>query len=114
MSSIPGHYVIFWELKAKEGNDRLEVDPRIMEECCYRMEESLNYIYRSYRKQNCIAALEMRVVKQASFDALMDYYVSRGASVSQYKTPICLNSKEAVEFLNSEVMGKFFSPKTPI
>ncbi|KAK8648777.1 hypothetical protein V6N13_129520 [Hibiscus sabdariffa] len=112
-SSIPGHYVLFWELKTKEGDNSLEVDPRIMEECCYRMEESLNYIYRNYRKQNCIAALEMRVVKQASFDALMDYYVSRGASVSQYKTPICLNSKEAVEFLNSKVMGKFFSPRIP-
>ncbi|KAK8705836.1 hypothetical protein V6N13_049422 [Hibiscus sabdariffa] len=113
-SSIPGHYVLFWELKAKEGNDRLEVDPRIMEECCYRMEESLNYIYRSYRKQNAIAALELRVVKQGSFVALMDYYVSRGAPVSQYKTPSCLNSKEDVEFLNSEVMGKFFSPKPPM
>ncbi|KAK8648779.1 hypothetical protein V6N13_129522 [Hibiscus sabdariffa] len=113
-SSIPGHYVLFWELKAKEGDNSLEVDPRIMEECCYRMEESLNYIYRSNRKQNAIAALEMRVVKQGSFDVLMDYYVSRGASMSQYKTPTCLNSKEAIEILDSRVMGKFFSPKTPM
>ncbi|KAK8705838.1 hypothetical protein V6N13_049424 [Hibiscus sabdariffa] len=112
-SSIPGHYVVFWELKAKEGNDD-EVDPRVMEECCYRMEESLNYIYRRYRKQNCIAALEMRVVKQGSFDVLMDYYVSGGASMSQYKTPSCLNSKQAIEILDSRVMGKFFSPKTPM
>ncbi|KAK8648782.1 hypothetical protein V6N13_129525 [Hibiscus sabdariffa] len=44
-SSIPGHYVVFWELKAKEDDNSLELDPRIMEECCYRMEESLNYIY---------------------------------------------------------------------
>ncbi|KAK8648783.1 hypothetical protein V6N13_129526 [Hibiscus sabdariffa] len=114
-SSIPGHYVVFWELKAKEGNDgQHQLDPRVMEECCYRMEESLNYIYRSYRKQNAIAALEMRVVRQGSFDALMDYYVSGGATMSQYKTPSCLNSKEAIEILESRVMGKFFSPKTPM
>ncbi|KAE8673577.1 Indole-3-acetic acid-amido synthetase GH3.17 [Hibiscus syriacus] len=33
-SSTPGHYVIFWELKPKEGNDCNEVDPKVMEECC--------------------------------------------------------------------------------
>ncbi|KAL4271522.1 hypothetical protein GQ457_13G000750 [Hibiscus cannabinus] len=105
----------FLERQPKEGKDgQHQLDPRIMEECCYRMEESLNYIYRNFRKQNCIAALEMRVVKQASFDVLMDYYVSRGASMSQYKTPTCLNSREAIEILDSRVVGKFFSPKTPI
>ncbi|GMJ10502.1 Gretchen Hagen 3.17 [Hibiscus trionum] len=114
-SSIPGHYVLFWELKAKEGKDGQDpVDPKVMEKCCYRVEESLDYIYRSYRKQNAIAALEIRVVKQASFDVLMDYYVSRGASMSQYKTPTCLKSKEAIEILDSKVMGRFFSPKTPM
>ncbi|KAL1185266.1 hypothetical protein V6Z11_A01G103800 [Gossypium hirsutum] len=61
--SIPGHYVLFWELKAKQGNDSIELDQKIMEECCYRMEEALYYIYRSCRKQNAIAALEIRVVK---------------------------------------------------
>ncbi|MBA0580179.1 hypothetical protein Gorai_022408, partial [Gossypium raimondii] len=59
-SSIPGHYVVFWELKAKEGNDNIvELDRTIMTECCSRMEESLDFIYRLYRKENAIAALEM-------------------------------------------------------
>ncbi|XWS52081.1 hypothetical protein CRYUN_Cryun11dG0036600 [Craigia yunnanensis] len=113
-SSTPGHYVLFWELKVKEGNNIKELDPKIMVDCCFRMEESLNYIYKIYRKGNAIAALEIRVVEQGAFDALMDYYVSQGASLSQYKTPSCMKSKEALKILDSRVIGKFFSPKAPI
>ncbi|KAE8704265.1 Indole-3-acetic acid-amido synthetase GH3.17 [Hibiscus syriacus] len=111
-SLIPGHYVLFWELKPKEGNERQELDPKIMAECRYRMEESLNYIYRSYRKQNAIAALEIRVVKQGSFDALTDYYVSLGASMSQYKTPSCIKSKEAIDILDSKTHTQEVDPTT--
>ncbi|KAE8673578.1 Indole-3-acetic acid-amido synthetase GH3.17 [Hibiscus syriacus] len=113
-SSTPGHYVILWELKPKEGNDCNEVDPKVMEECCSRIEDSLHFTYRLYRKENIIAALEIRVVKQGTFEALMDYFVSQGASLSQYKTPICLKSEEALEILDSRVIAKFFSPTTPI
>ncbi|OMO73263.1 GH3 auxin-responsive promoter [Corchorus olitorius] len=110
-SSTPGHYVIFWEVKANEGNGVKELDPKVMVECCSRMEESLSYIYKSYRKENAIAALEIRVVKHGTFDALMDYYVSQGTSMNQYKTPSCIKSKEALKILDSRVVGKFFSPK---
>ncbi|KAK8559629.1 hypothetical protein V6N13_016370 [Hibiscus sabdariffa] len=113
-SSTPGHYVIFWELKAKEGNNGKELDPKVMEECCSRIEDSLHFTYRMYRRENIIAALEIRVVKQGTFEALMDYFISRGASLSQYKTPVCIKSKEALEILDSRVLGKFFSPKTPM
>ncbi|MBA0641457.1 hypothetical protein Goklo_026001, partial [Gossypium klotzschianum] len=89
------HYVVFWELKAKEGKDNIvELDRTIMTECCSRMEESLDFIYRLYRKENAIAALEMKVLKQGSFEALMDYHVSQGASLSQYKGPTCINPEE--------------------
>ncbi|KAK8527018.1 hypothetical protein V6N12_054246 [Hibiscus sabdariffa] len=113
-SSIPGHYVIFWELKAKEDKDSQELDPKIMEDCCYRMEESFGYIYRMCRNQNIVAALEIRVVEEGSFDALMDFSVSRGTSMAQYKTPSCINSKEAFNILDSNVTAKFFSPQKPI
>ncbi|KAK8672867.1 hypothetical protein V6N13_111224 [Hibiscus sabdariffa] len=113
-SSAPGHYVLFWELKEKEGNHCTEPDPKIMVECCVRMEESLHYTYKIYRKKNIIAPLEIRVVKQGSFEALMDYYVSKGASFSQYKRPSCIKSKEALKILDSVVIGKFFSPKPPL
>ncbi|XVE80119.1 hypothetical protein DITRI_Ditri14bG0113600 [Diplodiscus trichospermus] len=113
-SSTPGHYVLFWELKVTEGNNIKELDTKIMVECCSRMEESLNYTYKIHRKGNAIAALEIRVVKQGTFVALMDYYVSQGASLSQYKAPSCIKSKEALKILDSRVVGKFFSPKPPV
>ncbi|EOY13042.1 hypothetical protein QUC31_002116 [Theobroma cacao] len=114
MSSTPGHYVLFWELKVKEDNDNKEFDPKMMVECCSRMEESLTYTYKIYRQQNAIAPLEIRVVKQGTFDALMDYYVSQGASMNQYKAPSCIKSKEALKILDSRVIGKFFSLKAPL
>ncbi|XP_021287734.1 indole-3-acetic acid-amido synthetase GH3.17-like [Herrania umbratica] len=110
--STPGHYILFWELKTKESNDMKEPDPKIMVECCSSVEESLNYTYRMYRKETIIAPLELRVVKQGTFDALMDYYVSQGASMNQYKGPSCIKSKEAIKILDSRVMGKFFSAET--
>ncbi|KAK8716290.1 hypothetical protein V6N13_043605 [Hibiscus sabdariffa] len=113
-SSAPGHYVLYWELKEKERNHCTEPDAKIMVECCFRMEESLHYTYQIYRKKNIIAALEIRVVKQGTFEALMDYYVSEGASLSQYKRPSCIKSKEALKILDSRVTGKFFSPKSPL
>ncbi|KAG8501752.1 hypothetical protein CXB51_003952 [Gossypium anomalum] len=112
-SSAPGHYVLFWEIKGKEGKHCKELDPKIMVECCSRMEESLHYTYKIYRKRNIIAALEIRVVKQGSFEALMDYYVSKGTSLSQYKKPNCIKSEEALKILDSRVIGKYFSPKPP-
>ncbi|KAK8506432.1 hypothetical protein V6N12_034164 [Hibiscus sabdariffa] len=112
-SSTPGHYVIFWELKAKEGNNGKELDPKVMEACCFRIEDSLHFTYRMYRKENIIAALEIRIVKQGTFEALMDYFVSRGASLSQYKTPICIKPKAALKILDSRVIAKFFSHKAP-
>ncbi|TYJ38109.1 hypothetical protein E1A91_A05G421000v1 [Gossypium mustelinum] len=69
-SSALGHYVLFWEIKGKEGKNCKELDPKIMVECCSRMEESLHYTYKIYRKQG-------------SFEVLMDYYVSKGTSLSQ-------------------------------
>ncbi|KAK6230597.1 hypothetical protein QUC31_002115 [Theobroma cacao] len=110
-SSTPGYYVLFWELKRKESNDTKELDPKIMVECCSRMEESLNYTYKVYRKENTIAPLEIRVVKEGTFDALMDYYVSQGVSMSQYKAPSCIKSKEVMKILDSGVIGKFSNPE---
>ncbi|KAF3430890.1 hypothetical protein FNV43_RR25620 [Rhamnella rubrinervis] len=114
--SIPGHYVLFWELKMKGHNNvvEAELDGNIMEECCSRVEEWLDSVYRRCRKKDkSIGPLEIRVVKQGSFDALMDFCVSQGSSVNQYKTPRCIRSEEVINILNSRVVGKFFSQKTP-
>ncbi|MFQ6635452.1 hypothetical protein Gotur_010561 [Gossypium turneri] len=111
-SLTPGRYVLFWELKMKGSNDLPKLDAKIMEQCCCMVEESFDFTYKSHRKGGAISALELRVVKHGTFDELMDFYVSKGVSVAQYKPPSCLKSEEAVKILNSGMVGKFFSPKT--
>ncbi|XP_059445947.1 indole-3-acetic acid-amido synthetase GH3.17-like [Corylus avellana] len=113
-SSIPGHYVLFWELKMKGNNDLPELDEAIMEQCCSIVEDSLDYVYRRCRKKdNSIGPLEIRVVKHGTFDALMDLCVSQGSSVNQYKTPRCIKSEEAFNILDARVVGRFFSKNVP-
>ncbi|KAE8673001.1 Indole-3-acetic acid-amido synthetase GH3.17 [Hibiscus syriacus] len=113
-SSIPGHYVIFWELTSKGSNHVPVLDPKLMEQCCSVVEESLDSVYRRCRrKDNSIGPLEIRVVRHRTFDALMDFCVSQGSSVNQYKTPRCVKSGEAINILDSRVVGRFFSQNAP-
>ncbi|MQL87508.1 hypothetical protein Taro_020055 [Colocasia esculenta] len=114
--SIPGHYVLFWELKARGGGEEHgTVDARVMEGCCEAVEGSLDAVYRRCRsKDRSVGPLEIRVVKQGTFDSLMDFCVLRGSSVNQYKTPRCIKCKEAIELLDSRVVGRFFSKNTPL
>ncbi|KAG0461315.1 hypothetical protein HPP92_021612 [Vanilla planifolia] len=109
-SSIPGHYVLFWELKRKEevaeGAPRL--DAEVMEECCTVVENSLDWVYRRCRSRDrSVGPLEIRVVREGTFDALMDLCVSRGSSLNQYKTPRCIGSPEAIALLDGRVEGGF-------
>ncbi|KAE8730313.1 Indole-3-acetic acid-amido synthetase GH3.17 [Hibiscus syriacus] len=113
-TSIPGHYVLFWELTIKGSNHLPVLDPKLMEQCCSAVEESLDSVYRRCRrKDNSIGPLEIRVVQHGTFDALMDFCVSQGSSVNQYKTPRCIKSEEVVNILDSRVVGRFFSPNAP-
>ncbi|XAR64326.1 hypothetical protein NMG60_11024622 [Bertholletia excelsa] len=113
-SSVPGHYVLFWELKTTGKADLLKLDPGIMEQCCSAVESSLDSVYRRCRRRdNSIGPLEIRVVEYGTFDALMDFCVSKGSSVNQYKTPRCIKSEEAVRILDSRVIGRFFSREVP-
>ncbi|KAL5979719.1 hypothetical protein ACLOJK_019630 [Asimina triloba] len=114
-SSIPGHYVLFWELKMRGSREAApEIEGSIMEECCREVEESLDAVYRRSRAHDkSIGPLEIRVVKHGAFDALMDFCLSQGSSVNQYKTPRCIKSKGALEVLEMRVVGKFFSRQPP-
>ncbi|CAN6981099.1 unnamed protein product [Brassica rapa subsp. trilocularis] len=116
VSTVPGHYVFYLELKAKVNNDTnvLLLDEKVLVEYCCVMEESLSSFYRSLRrKDGPIGPLEVRVVQQGTFDSLMEFFVSRGASITQYKTPICINSVEASRVLEDKVLARFFSDKSP-
>ncbi|KAL0757748.1 hypothetical protein Bca101_095416 [Brassica carinata] len=116
VSTVPGHYVFNLELKAKVTNDTnvLLLDEKVLVEYCCVMEESLSSFYRSLRrKDGPIGPLEVRVVQQGTFDSLMEFFVTRGASITQYKTPICINSVEALKVLEEKVLARFFSDKSP-
>lgn len=110
--TIPGHYVIYWELLVKDSGN--SPSKEVMDECCLTMEESLNSVYRQGRvADNSIGPLEIRVVKNGTFEELMDYAISRGASINQYKVPRCVTFTPIVELLDSRVVSVHFSPSLP-
>ncbi|CAA7059533.1 unnamed protein product [Microthlaspi erraticum] len=113
-SSFPGHYVLYWELGSKVKDAKLEPDPNVMEECCFTVEESLDSVYRKFRKHDkSIGPLEIKVVRRGAFDELMNFFLSRGSSVSQYKTPRSVTNDEALKILEAMVVSNFISRKSP-
>ncbi|XP_031105652.1 indole-3-acetic acid-amido synthetase GH3.6 [Ipomoea triloba] len=112
-ATIPGHYVLFWELSVSACGST-PVPPSVFEDCCLTVEESLNSVYRQGRvSDKSIGALEIKIVEPGTFDKLMDYAISLGASINQYKTPRCVKFAPIVELLNSRVVRSYFSPKCP-
>ncbi|MBA0686814.1 hypothetical protein Goari_014391, partial [Gossypium aridum] len=108
---IPGHYVIYWELFVKDAANG--PTDEVLSQCCFQMEESLNVVYRQCRVADSIGPLEIRVVKNGTFEELMDYAISRGASINQYKVPRCVSFTPIMELLDSRVVSKHFSPALP-
>nr|AMB61327.1 IAA-amido synthetase GH3-5 [Populus davidiana x Populus alba var. pyramidalis] len=110
-TTIPGHYVLFWELSLDGSTP---IPPSVFEDCCLTVEESLNSVYRQGRvSDKSIGPLEIKVVEPGTFDKLMDYAISLGASINQYKTPRCVKFAPIVELLNSRAVSCYFSPKCP-
>ncbi|KAH0862226.1 hypothetical protein HID58_079437 [Brassica napus] len=60
------------------------------------------------RELGLIGALEIRVVQQGTSDSLIDFFISLGASIAQYKTPCCINSSEALAVLENRVLAQVF------
>ncbi|XP_062089772.1 probable indole-3-acetic acid-amido synthetase GH3.1 [Humulus lupulus] len=111
-TTIPGHYVIYWELLVKDPANAPKAE--VLSQCCLEMEESLNSVYRQGRvADHSIGALEIRVVRSGTFEELMDYAISRGASINQYKVPRCVNFTPIMELLDSRVVSTHFSPALP-
>ncbi|KAL9309035.1 putative GH3 family protein [Arabidopsis thaliana] len=114
ISTVPGHYVFYWELKAKNYDGIVKLDNKVMVECCCVIEESFDVLYRKIRNRyGSIGALEIRVLQQGTFNTLMEYFISKGASTSQYKTPLCINAPQVLAILEEKVLARFFSDKFP-
>ncbi|XAR52888.1 hypothetical protein NMG60_11021211 [Bertholletia excelsa] len=110
--TIPGHYVVYWELMVNEPTS--SPDDEVLSRCCLAMEESLNSVYRQCRvADGSIGPLEIRVVKSGTFEELMDYAISRGASINQYKVPRCVSFPPIMELLDSRVVSAHFSSLLP-
>lgn len=110
--TIPGHYVIYWELLMKDPTR--PPSEHVLNMCCLEMEQSLNSVYRQGRvSDHSIGPLEIRVVRNGTFEELMDYAISRGASINQYKVPRCVNYTPIMELLDSRVVSAHFSPALP-
>ncbi|KAK2630816.1 hypothetical protein QOZ80_UnG0725160 [Eleusine coracana subsp. coracana] len=109
--SIPGHYVIYWELLMNNK----EMNGDVLDKCCLEMEEVLSSVYRRKRVvDSSIGPLEIRVIGSGTFEELMDYAVSRGTSMSQYKVPRCVTqSPHIIELLDSRIVSSHFSPMAP-
>ncbi|KAK1588929.1 hypothetical protein Q3G72_028702 [Acer saccharum] len=111
-TTIPGHYVIFWELLVKDPSN--SPTDEVLNRCCLAMEESMNSVYRQGRvADNSIGPLEIRVVRNGTFEELMDYAISRGASINQYKAPRCVSFSPILELLDARVVSKHLSPAAP-
>ncbi|KAI4367587.1 hypothetical protein MLD38_023309 [Melastoma candidum] len=109
--TIPGHYIIYWELLMR--TQRIPSD-KTLEECCLTMEESMNSVYSQCRvADRSIGPLEIRVVRNGTFEELMDYAISRGASINLYKAPRCVNSTPIVELLDSRMVSSDLSRSKP-
>ncbi|KAL8027627.1 hypothetical protein ABFX02_14G108200 [Erythranthe guttata] len=114
-TKIPGHYVVYWELllPAKGNSVNFPIDSVVLGNCCLVMEESLNPMYRLLRVEGLIGPLEIRLVKSGTFEEVMNHAISKGASISQYKVPMCVSSKPIVELLDSRVVSTHLSPSLP-
>lgn len=116
-STIPGHYVLYWEISSSSNNNGQKspiIPACIFEDFCLTVEESLNSVYRQGRvSDKSIGPLEIRVVENGTFDKLMDLAISLGASINQYKTPRCVKYAPIVDLLDSKVVSSYFSPKCP-
>ncbi|XP_027348215.1 indole-3-acetic acid-amido synthetase GH3.6-like [Abrus precatorius] len=111
-STIPGHYVLYWEISMIDNGQTL-IPASVFEECCFVVEGSLNSVYRQGRVSESIGPLEIKIVENGTFDKLMDFALSQGASINQYKTPRCVKYFPIVDLLNSKTVSNYFSPKCP-
>ncbi|KAL5130660.1 Indole-3-acetic acid-amido synthetase GH3.6 [Glycine soja] len=117
-STIPGHYVLYWEISMNKNNNidqnQNPIPSSVFEECCFAVEGSLNSVYRQGRVSESIGPLEIKIVENGTFDKLMDFALSQGASINQYKAPRCVKYAPIVELLDSKTVSNYFSPKCPL
>ncbi|XP_002961747.2 putative indole-3-acetic acid-amido synthetase GH3.9 [Selaginella moellendorffii] len=107
-TAVRAHYVIFWELKRREGINR-----ELLERCCSSIDRSFNPGYTGKRLDGVIDSLELVIVKEGTFERLMEEAVRNGTSPAQYKTPRCVTSPRMLEILESRRAESYKSGEMP-
>ncbi|KAH7445180.1 hypothetical protein KP509_02G111200 [Ceratopteris richardii] len=130
----PGHYVIFWELDldVNKWNERCRLQAcagaesiseghivsesellRHLADCATTIDNAfVEPGYVTSRKMNTIGALELRVVMRGTFAVLLERFLSRGAAITQYKTPRCTISPDSLAILRDGTYISLFSRAT--
>jgi hypothetical protein len=89
------------------------LDHDVLQRCANTLDESFNNSYRRWRSGNQIGPLELSIVREGTFDKVMNFAVERGASPAQYKFPRCVNHPQALEIIKAGVVASFLSTATP-
>ncbi|KAL7128929.1 hypothetical protein ABFS83_13G027800 [Erythranthe nasuta] len=104
VANQPGHYVIYWEIEGEA------VEEGVLRDCCREMDASfVDHGYVVSRKSNSIGPLELRIVERGTFKKILEYFISNGAALSQFKTPRCTTNPVLLRILNDCTVGKFYS-----
>lgn len=105
MSTDPGHYVIFWELSG-------EASKEVLSSCCDCLDRTfVDPGYVGQRKGKAIGPLELRILREGTFNQILVHYLSLGAAVSQFKTPRCVGQSngKVLQILCDNVIENYFS-----
>lgn len=73
------------------------------------LDSSFNDVYQEGREENFIGPIELRVIKDGTFEELKALAVKGGASPGQYKQPRSMSNPERLQLLNDKTLLSFRS-----
>lgn len=100
-SSRPWRYIIYVEVS------RTFEAPFDLKQCQVRMEQFIcerNETYLELRQANSIGSLELKLMKNGTFESLKNQILLQGTSQSQFKMPRLLKNSALIEFLETMVV----------
>ncbi|KAL1345833.1 indole-3-acetic acid-amido synthetase GH3.10 isoform X1 [Arachis hypogaea] len=103
LTTQPGCYVIFWEIKG-------DAHDHVLQSCSTEMDAAfVDYGYVVSRKTSSIGPLELCIVEKGTFKKILDCFVANGATLGQFKTPRCTNNPLLLNILHACTLKIFRS-----
>jgi auxin responsive GH3 family protein len=85
------------------------LDEDALQNCTNTVDSSLNDVYQEGREENLIGPIELRVIKEGTFEELKALAVKAGANPVQYKQPRCLSNPQRLQLLNDKTLVSYRS-----